>query len=173
MIHEHGRVVSVRALNNNHSAHPEQEVWVETIRKSTCGSCAAKPGCGQSLLAQWADSKRTHIKLITDKVVTVDDEVVLGIEEHALLKGSLAAYGLPLVTMLLSVILASIGLGLAEGWVIVSALVGLVLGFGLVRLYGRFTREQAYRPELIEVVDHHDGWQAISVSGKPPLSTSV
>ena len=163
MIHERGRVVSV---NTPSLPGEPTEAWVETLRKSTCGSCQAKAGCGQSLLVQWADSKRTHIKVVTEQAVAVGDEVVLGIQEHTLVKGSLAAYGLPLLAMVLLTLLAS-GAGLAEPWVILSALAGLGLGFGAVRLYGRLTDEQAYRPQVVEVVGHHGHqhgeWQPASL----------
>jgi len=147
MIEETGRVVAVDT-----SPDGQTEAWVETIRKGTCNGCAAEPGCGQSLLAKWADSKRSHIKVVTNQLVQVDDQVVLGINENTLLKGSLAAYGLPMVAMLFMTLLAHSGLGLAEPLVILAALVGLVVGFGLVRLYGSMTREQLYRPELLRVL---------------------
>ena len=42
MLIETGRVVAVEAN--------EEALWVETIRQSTCGSCAANKGCGHGLL---------------------------------------------------------------------------------------------------------------------------
>jgi len=40
MLRESGRVVAIES----------DAVWVETIRSSLCGSCAAKAGCGQDYL---------------------------------------------------------------------------------------------------------------------------
>ena len=42
MLLETGRVVAVDA----------DSVWVETIRRTTCGSCAVQKGCGHGLLNQ-------------------------------------------------------------------------------------------------------------------------
>ena len=42
MISETGRIVAIET----------DGLWVETIQRSTCGSCAAEKGCGQSLMAR-------------------------------------------------------------------------------------------------------------------------
>ena len=52
MLVETGRVVAVE----------EDSLWVETIRQSTCGSCAAQKGCGHGLLNRYADGKRGYIQ---------------------------------------------------------------------------------------------------------------
>ena len=53
MLTESGRVVAVN----------DSTVWVETIQQSTCGQCAARKGCGQSMLSKMYDGRRHHIEV--------------------------------------------------------------------------------------------------------------
>ena len=54
MLTETGRVVAVDG----------DRLWVETIRKSTCGSCAAQKGCGHGLLNRISDNQRGLIPVL-------------------------------------------------------------------------------------------------------------
>ena len=69
MLVETGRVVAV----------DPDGVWVETIRQSTCGSCAAQQGCGHSLLNRISDGKRSYIRVLSGaqncEQCRVDDQV--------------------------------------------------------------------------------------------------
>ena len=62
--------------------------WVETIRQSTCGSCAARKGCGHGLLNRYAYGKRGYIKVLPGATGIVDcavnDQVRISIPEEVL-----------------------------------------------------------------------------------------
>jgi sigma-E factor negative regulatory protein RseC len=124
MIEETGRVVAVKGT----------EVWIETIRTSSCSGCSARSGCGQGLLAKIKDGSRRHIRLHTELPLAVDDEVTLGLPEQAFIRSSFLAYGLPLLFLIGAVLIADKVSGLAEPWVIASAVSGLAAGFLVVRL---------------------------------------
>ena len=79
--------------------------WVETQRRSTCSACQVNKGCGTSLLSNVLGQKRTRLRLKNPDGYQAGDQVVLGLEEGALVKGSLLLYALPLVFMFVSAML--------------------------------------------------------------------
>ena len=122
MLKEVGRIVAVD------SGH----VWVETIQKSTCNSCAAQKGCGYGLLNETAHQRRNHLKV---PVFTqpqggfkVDDVVQLEFPEAELVKGALLIYILPLLAMLAMAAIASLA-KLSEPAIMLAAMLGLLLCF--------------------------------------------
>jgi len=150
MIEEQARVI---ALEND-------DVWVETQRRSACGQCAANKGCGTATLAKVLGNKRSQVRTLNPKStpVSVGDEVIIGINEQALVRGSLAVYTMPLLSLFVfgflgQVLSAQLLMTNHDILPIVLGLFGLVLGFFWVR---RFTREIAgnvnYQPVLLRRV---------------------
>ena len=113
-------------------------VWLDTIRLSTCNSCSMKSGCGQRLMNQATDCKRSRIELPLpqDMALNVGDEVVLGIPQKAFIKASLLTFAMPLMIMLAFASLAQWG-ALSEPAAVVAALLGLGLGLLLLRWYSQ------------------------------------
>ena len=68
-----------------------REAWVETSRRSSCGSCEAK-SCGTGTLSQILGRKTQRMRVDNPVGAKPGDRVVLGISESALIKGSLAVY---------------------------------------------------------------------------------
>ena len=93
MLKETGRVISIK----------EDSLLVETIKSSTCGSCVAKKGCGQTLL-QKIGAKPTYLRVPlgynAKRLYKVDDSVTIGIPNDIIVKGSLFLYLLPLIFLL-------------------------------------------------------------------------
>lgn len=151
MIEETGRVVAVQ----------DHEVWIETVRTSSCSACSARSGCGQGLLARIKDGKRSHICLQTDLELAVDDEVILGLPEQAFIRSSFLAYGLPLGMLILGVLLADSVLMLAEPWVILAALLGLATGFVALRVISRLAAARGdFQPQIIRKIALRTAGQA-------------
>lgn len=129
-------------------------LWVETLRKSTCGSCAVRKGCGHGLLNEIADGRRGFIRVLPGEQslddFRVNDQVLIGIPEAVILRGSVIAYLLPLFLMLLGAVVAATGLpGHGDPWALPGAAAGLVLGLLLVRWHGaRHRHDPAYQPVL-------------------------
>ena len=125
-----------------HVAHvhaiDQTTVWLDTIRLSTCNSCSMKSGCGQRLMNQATDCKRSRIELPLpqDMALKVGDEVVLGIPQKAFIKASLLTFAMPLMIMLAFASLAQWG-ALSEPAAVVAALLGLGLGLLLLRWYSQ------------------------------------
>jgi sigma-E factor negative regulatory protein RseC len=140
VIEERGRVLSVEA----------GAVWVETVRTSTCGSCAAKAGCGQALLSRvGSGAKRGFIRALTDRQWQIGDEVFIGIPEDAVVRGALWVYMVPLLGLFASALLAQAA-GVAEPGMIGAALLGLAAGFAVVRWHGqRAQRDPQMMPQVL------------------------
>ncbi len=131
------------------------QVWVETQRQSTCGSCAAAKGCGTATLAKVLGQRRTLVRVLSRQPLRIGDRVVIGIREQALVRGSLAVYAVPILLMLAGGIIGELG---AQGFLWdnaepASVLLGIA-GFatGLVWLR-KFTRriefDDKYQPLVL------------------------
>jgi len=138
MIEETGRVIAVE----------DAAVWVETVQKSTCGSCSARKGCGHSLLSKLTDARRS-VRAINYFDLSVGDHVVLGVPERTVVMGSMVVYLLPLMMMLIASVTVDAVVG-SEGVTILSGLLGLGLGFLLVRLHSMKTKNKVeYQPSVL------------------------
>jgi sigma-E factor negative regulatory protein RseC len=73
---------------------------VVTLRQSACGSCAARNGCGTSLIAAWFPQRELRFRLRNDIGADSGDRVVLGLDEANLQRGSLLLYAVPLAGLL-------------------------------------------------------------------------
>jgi sigma-E factor negative regulatory protein RseC len=150
MLIETGRVVAVEAT--------EGALWVETIRQSTCGSCAANKGCGHGLLNRIADGRSGYVRVLSGAVMAeecaVDDQVRISIPEQVILRGSMLVYMLPLLCMLAGAAGAdSLFTGAAQSVAVGGAVAGLALGFGLVRWHAwRHRQDRSLQPTLLEVL---------------------
>lgn len=90
IIEESGRVIAVDG----------EHAWVVTERQTACGNCAANKGCGTGIIARAFSSGR-QIRIRVRNVVNaaVGDEVVLGIDDSMVLRGSILMYLLPLLAL--------------------------------------------------------------------------
>ena len=145
MIEETGRVVAVR----------DGLALVEAERKSVCGSCAVNKGCGTAVLGKVLGTRRNRVAAVNTIGAEVGETVVLAIEEDALVRGSLAVYGLPLLLMLalgfgVEQVFALGGILTAETGAILGGLGGLALGFLiLTRLSAAMRRDPRYQPRVV------------------------
>jgi sigma-E factor negative regulatory protein RseC len=148
MLTETGLVVALEA----------DALWVQTIRRSTCGSCAAQTGCGHGLLNKVSDGKRGYIRALPGEQgignFHIGQQVLLGIPEEIILRGSFIAYLLPLLCMLAGSTAAVKWLpGSADLVAVLGASTGLALGFGLVRWHcARHRRDPDFQPVLLRAV---------------------
>lgn len=85
------------------------QVWLEPEQTTSCGHCASSASCGVN--AREAAGLGTVTSRLQQRRFTLDqpagdfaegERLVVGVSEGALLKASLTAYGLPLLSALLS-----------------------------------------------------------------------
>lgn len=143
MIEEQGRVVAVE----------DGAVWVEVSRKSTCSTCSASAGCGQGLMENLDVGRgRRLVRALCQFRLNVGDSVVIAIREDLLVRGALLLYLLPLMSLLGSALVMH-ALGGGEPMIIVSGLVGLMLGLWLVRKRGqRLTDDPDLQPIVLKAL---------------------
>ncbi len=130
--------------------------WVATQRKSACDGCSVKKGCGTGALSKVVGKRANRIRVLNRIGARVDEVVVVGIEESALVNGSLALYAVPIVTMLASALIAQWLLSTAdgEGWVILSALAGFFAGFSWVKSFSRrVAYDERYQPIVLRLAN--------------------
>ena len=154
MIEEQAQVV---AIDNS-------LIWVEAKRESACSRCAANKGCGSSVLQKMFGSKSAVLPVQRSDEsnrlpVNVGDSVVIGVDENALVKNSVAVYAVPIVTIIIFAAIGetfanqtlSIGKDLAS---IAGALVGLIVSISALRWYNRIAgRKSGNQPVLLRRIE--------------------
>lgn len=108
--------------------------WLVPEVGSSCGGCASASACGSKGIGTVASRlEQRRFQMANDAGLRVGDRVVVGIRENAVLRASITAYAIPLVTLL--------GTGALAQWVadndfvtMAAMLVGLVFGLWLARV---------------------------------------
>lgn len=144
MIEERARVVATE----------EGIAWVETWRKGACGSCSASAGCGTATLAKVLGQKRARVRALNGIGAKVGEDVVVGIPDGTLMKGSFAVYAVPVLVMLaaawLGAALAGDEASLKEILSTLFGLSGLAVGLlWLRRFAGRIGSDAAWQPVIL------------------------
>ncbi|MDO9365786.1 MAG: SoxR reducing system RseC family protein [Methylotenera sp.] len=126
---------------------------IEIERRTACGLCGQKRGCGNATWGKLLGHKSQTIRAKNEIGAKVGDSVVVGIDEHALLSTVFYLYVVPLLSMLIAAVLADIAFD-NEFYVILAAALGLVSGFlwvkGHLRGYG--DAGHVYNPQYQAVV---------------------
>ncbi len=152
MIEEQATVVEVES----------EQIVVQTLRKSSCNSCAANKGCGTAVLSKVIGQKHSLVSISKakniDPVLSPGDQVMIGINESMLVNGSLLAYMAPLAGMIGFAIVASwLGNLLSmngELHIILSAFSGLFTGLLVSRrAITRGHRHVDFEPVLLRKLE--------------------
>lgn len=151
MIEEHAEVVNIDG----------SDIWVETQRRSACDHCAVNKGCGTSVLGKVIGVKSSRVRVLNpdDKKVSIGDEIIVGINEQALVKGSIIIYLVPLVLLFIFGLLGetlSVQMNILNSDIvaIISGLIGLATGFFLVKLFSfQVSHDSRYQPVLLHRVN--------------------
>jgi sigma-E factor negative regulatory protein RseC len=123
--------------------------WVETQRQSSCGNCSVNKGCGTAALAKVMGHRRTRLRVLSNFSLQAGDEVIIGIEERALVQGSLAVYIGPLASMLVGAGFGQLAVG-SETASVLLGIGGLLGGFVWLRHFGRDIRNDSrFQPVVL------------------------
>ncbi len=142
MIEEQGRVVSVEGR------------WavVEPVSQSSgCGHCSSSSSCGTASLARFFKPHQDRYHALNESEARPGDQVIMGLDERALVASSIAMYILPLIGLIAGAVIVSQWFSAAEGWVLLGMGLGMISGFALARLYGRLRRTRLL-PKIVRVV---------------------
>jgi sigma-E factor negative regulatory protein RseC len=106
--------------------------WLEPEQTTSCGACHSVSVCGVKSGHSRLVARR--FKIANDHDLKVGDRVVVGVSDNVLLKGSLAAYAMPLVTLVAGGLYGQSVFG-GDGGAAIGALTGLALGLVAARFY--------------------------------------
>ncbi|MDX1696739.1 MAG: SoxR reducing system RseC family protein [Thiohalobacterales bacterium] len=142
MIEESARIVGLEG----------EFAWVESERTTTCGSCAARRGCGTGAIARVLGRKRLRLRVVNSIDADIGDRVVIGIPESGVVRGSLAVYAVPLAGLFAGALAAQVAgsylAGSEADWpAMVGALAGLLAGLAWLRHFSRASAaDTAFQP---------------------------
>lgn len=142
---ETGRVVALE----------DAAVWVETIRSSACGSCAARSGCGHRTLAGVLTSDKGLVRARESDSLkatdcSVNDRVEISIPRSTLSVGALMLYGVPLVSGIALALLVGAD---SDARAAMGFFVGLLGAFAVLRWMSSRSLFGAVEPQLERVVE--------------------
>lgn len=129
--------------------------WVETHRQSACGACAMNKGCGAGLFAKAFGFDSPQLKVTRAQGVDIGDRVVVGIDERALVRGSFAAYMMPILFMMGFAMLGQAVLSTWLEWntdlaAILTGTAGLAVGLLWLKRHNRRIRhDRRYQPLIL------------------------
>lgn len=141
MVEESARVLRVEG----------EVVWVEAIRQSACESCSAQKGCGHGLMSKYS---LKSVELSIDRCgfdVYPNDQIMIGIDESALLKSSLLIYGIPLAAMI-AIAIISQAASFSEGLTVILSFIGMLAGFAIVSSIVKRNGLAALNPSIVSVI---------------------
>ena len=127
MIEERARVIAVE----------NGQLLLEAQTKASCSACAVKQGCGTSVVSKWIGRKFTRFQAPNTVNARVGDEVVVGLAEEAMLKGSVLVYLLPLLAMIGFALLADSLIAADTASRDLMVLIAAVAGFSLMLVISR------------------------------------
>lgn len=145
MIEESGQVVEVQG----------EFAWIESERTSTCGGCAVRKGCGTSAIAKVLGQRRVRLRVLNHINAVVGDNVVIGITESGLVRGSLAVYAAPLLGLfagaLAGQLLGKQVFDMQSDWLaIAGAVTGFVFALIWLKRFSHNTeKDTAYQPVVL------------------------
>lgn len=136
-------------------------IWVETIRHTSCRSCAARSGCGHAIIDSERAGSRARVRALSSAFSSdnnsnsdsfrIDEQVVIGIPEGLLLRGALMVYLLPLLLLFAGALIGQhfFTNNMADP-AAVGGLIGLAGGFFINRWYSvRHRRDPAMHPQVL------------------------
>ncbi|HCM06215.1 MAG TPA: alginate biosynthesis protein AlgM [Oceanospirillales bacterium] len=120
-------------------------VWVEGVQQSACGSCSAKAGCGKHAMSQLGRKVSLWLPNVD---LEIGQQVVVGLPEGAILRSTLALYGIPLIFLLSGAIVGNAIFG--ELGSIVFSVFFMMIGFKIARSRAD-KNKQNWQPRFIRV----------------------
>ena len=130
---------------------------LEIIRNKPCGLCGQSRGCGISIWGRLFGHRPNIFKAQNTVNASVDQIVVVGVEESALLWSSFAVYGIPLVLLILGAIFGSTVFSNAlhaDRNTAFGALLGLFIGYLWLKGHNQgSTLDARYRPVILGLAE--------------------
>lgn len=130
---------------------------LEIIRNKPCGLCGQSRGCGISIWGRLFGHRPNIFKAQNTVNASVDQIVVVGVEESALLWSSFAVYGIPLVLLILGAIFGSTVFSdplHADRNTALGSVLGLFIGYLWLKVHNQgSTLDARYRPVILGLAE--------------------
>ncbi|SFC21652.1 SoxR reducing system RseC family protein [Pseudoalteromonas denitrificans] len=101
--------------------------FLKADEKPSCEGCSGQ--CGSKIFSKLFGDKSPELAFVFDEELKIGQKVKMALDDSHVLKSSLMIYLLPLISAMILAIFSSLLLSLSEGWQIIFALVGGVIGF--------------------------------------------
>ncbi|MCX7185958.1 MAG: SoxR reducing system RseC family protein [Methylophilales bacterium] len=123
----------------------DNQATLEIERRTACGLCGQKRGCGNATWGKLLGHKSHAFTAENAIHANVGDSVVVGINEQAMLSSVFLLYIFPMLGMLMGAVLTDIYFN-NEFYVMIGATTGLLLSFVLVKRFmlGRSCTTKSY-----------------------------
>lgn len=132
------------------------QALLEIVRNQPCGLCGQTRGCGVSLWGRLLGHRVSLFRAANQINAQAGDSVIVGVDEKALLAGSLAVYGVTLMLLLGGAVLGGFlapAYGNADAYALVGASAGLAAGLLWLRARAASRVVDAcYQPVLLRRV---------------------
>ncbi|HQR51439.1 MAG TPA: SoxR reducing system RseC family protein [Methylophilaceae bacterium] len=129
------------------------QALLEIVRNKPCGLCGQTRGCGISIWGRLLGHRNSVFRAANQINARVGDSVVVGVDEKALLAGSLAVYGAPLFLLLAGAGMGSYlapPQGSVDAYALVGAFAGLVIALLWLRAHAAGRAPDArFRPVIL------------------------
>lgn len=126
--------------------------YVQAERKSSCSGCS-ESSCGTSVLADFFGHKTPLYRVRNEIGAKVGDQVVVGMNESALFKGTLLLYMLPLLLLFIGAVTGNAlaaTVGDSDSYSVMGAAIGLAAGFlGTKLLSARSNLRKQFQPVIL------------------------
>ena len=132
-----------------------RRVELELQRGSACAQCELNRGCGTGALGRLLGKRSKPLVIETDHVLKPGDRLRLGLSESALVKASLTIYGLPLLGMVMSGLLASFA-ALPEVLITLAAVAGFIAGFKFASYLTHALEHDRLTPYIVDIKVNSD-----------------
>ena len=145
MIEQLGTVVEVR----------DGAAGITASAASACGGCASQGGCGTASLMRFFQRRQRLLWARNAPAARPGDQVLVGLDEGALVRAALAAYAVPLAGLLVGAMLGErlADPNLKELGAAVAGLMGLLVGLAVSYRLGRnLAGKRRYQAEILRVV---------------------
>ena len=124
-------------------------VWVLPEFAAACNTCGSSGGCAMAVLARFRRPRPLSVAVPAGLSVTVNDRVLIGIDDGQLLRVVGQALLVPLGTMLIAGSGAELWLDWTEIPTVTAATLGLLGGFTWVGWHGRGPHRQVPQPRVL------------------------
>ncbi len=129
---------------------------LEIVRARPCGLCGQTRGCGISIWGRLLGHRANVFRADNQINARTGDQVVVGIDERALMASSLAAYGVPLFSLLIGAALGgsfASAPSYADAYAFAGAGLGLLLGLLWLRGHAGRGAVGRFRPKVLRQFD--------------------